>query len=165
MGALLFAATGGGAGGPGAAHALVAEVGPSGNPLPRFISLAASEAYMRTGPGRQYPILWVYKRQGLPLEVVDEHGAWRRVRDQEGELGWMHVSLLSSRRTALVTGGTRRLYADKDPAAPLLLTADPGVIGEVQACEGIWCELEIDGTSAWIERRYIWGVYPREELD
>ncbi|RMD90016.1 MAG: hypothetical protein D6807_02590, partial [Alphaproteobacteria bacterium] len=34
------------------------ETGPSGLPLPRFVSLAADAANMRTGPGRRYPILW-----------------------------------------------------------------------------------------------------------
>lgn len=141
------------------------QLGPSGNPLPRFISLAASEAYMRTGPGRQYPIRWVYKRRMLPLEVIDEHRAWRKVRDHDGETGWMHVSLLSSRRTAIIVGDTRGLYDEKSPASPLKMTAEAGVIGEISACEGIWCELEIDGTTGWIERRYLWGMYDREELD
>lgn len=142
-----------------------ARVGASGQPLPRLISLAASKAFMRTGPGRQYPIDWVYSRANLPLEVIDEHGAWRQVRDHEGVTGWMHVSLLSPRRTAVILGGVRRLYAEPDPASRLRLTVDPGVIGEVLSCAGIWCELEIDGTEAWIERRYIWGVYDREVID
>ncbi len=141
------------------------QFGASGNPLPRFISLAASKAYMRTGPGRQYPIRWVYNRRLLPLEVIDEHRAWRKVRDHDGETGWMHVSLLSPRRTAIITDGPHQLFDDKSPASPHTLTAEAGVIGEIAACEGIWCELEIDGTSGWIERRYIWGVYDREELD
>ncbi|MFC4348729.1 SH3 domain-containing protein [Kordiimonas lipolytica] len=140
-------------------------VGESGQPLPRLISLAASKAFMRTGPGRQYPILWVYERTRLPLEVIDEHRAWRKVRDHEGTTGWMHVSLLSSRRTAMIIGTTRKLYEDPSPASPARLIADAGVIGEVQACDGIWCRLEIDGTEGWIERRYLWGVYEREIID
>ncbi len=140
-------------------------VGESGQPLPRLISLAASKAFMRTGPGRQYPILWVYARTQLPLEVIDEHKAWRQVRDHEGTTGWMHVSLLSSRRTAMIIGTTRKLYADPSPASATRLIADAGVIGEIQACEGIWCRLEIDGTEGWIERRYLWGVYEREVID
>lgn len=140
-------------------------IGESGQPIPRLISLAASKAYMRTGPGRQYPILWIYKRSHLPLEVVEEHKAWRKVRDHEGITGWMHVSLLSSRRTAMVIGTTRKLYHENSPASPVRLIADAGVIGEVKSCEGIWCQLEIDGTSGWIERRYLWGVYERETLE
>ncbi|TNE67137.1 MAG: hypothetical protein EP335_02055 [Alphaproteobacteria bacterium] len=147
------------------AMALMQTTGPSGAPLPRFVSLSTEKAYMRTGPGRQYPIEWVYVRDGMPLEVVDEEGPWRQVRDPEGVKGWIHVSLLSSRRTALILDRMRSLYADPEAGAALRLTADPGVIGLVKACKGAWCQLEIDGTEAWIERRFLWGVYRDETID
>lgn len=141
------------------------KIGPSGNPLPRFVSLSASKAYLRTGPGRQYPIDWVYGRRNLPLEVIDEYGAWRKVRDHEGVTGWMLVSLLSGRRTAMIRGKARDLHTDPELDAPTLMIAEPGVIGSIEACEGLWCEVTIDGDSAWIERRHIWGVYPGETID
>lgn len=140
-------------------------IGPSGNPLPRFVSLSASKANLRTGPGRQYPVAWVYQRRGLPLEIIDEFGAWRKVRDHDGETGWMLVSLLYGNRSVMIRGKTRNLYDEPDLAAPVRLTADPGVIGEIEACAGLWCEVIIDGTSAFIERRHVWGVYAAEELN
>lgn len=140
-------------------------VGPSGNPLPRFVAMSASKANMRTGPGRQYPIRWVYGRRGMPLEIIDENGAWRKVRDHEGETGWMLVSLLYGNRSVMIRGKTRNLYAAPDLKADVRLTAEPGVIGEIERCKGLWCEVTIDGTSAWIERRHVWGVYAAEYLD
>ncbi|MCJ9428271.1 SH3 domain-containing protein [Kordiimonas marina] len=119
---------------------------------------------MRTGPGRQYPIEWVYTLKGLPFEVVDEDGPWRQVKDIDGATGWIHVTLLTGHRTAMITGRMHKLYADPDPRSPLRLTADPGVIGDLLACQGTWCRLEIDGTKAWTERKYLWGVFPREEF-
>lgn len=141
------------------------KVGPSGNPLPRFVAMSASKANMRTGPGRQYPIRWVYNRRGMPFEIIDEHGAWRKVRDHDGEEGWMLVSLLYGSRSVMVRGRTRSLHAEPDLSAPVRLTADPGVIAEIERCRGLWCEVNMDGTSAWIERRHVWGVYAHEELD
>lgn len=141
------------------------KVGPSGNPLPRFVAMSASKANMRTGPGRQYPIRWVYNRRGMPLEIVDEYGAWRKVRDHDGEEGWMLVSLLYGSRSVMVRGKTRSLHAEPDLSAPVRLTADPGVIAEIERCQGLWCEVNMDGTNAWIERRHVWGVYAHEELD
>ena len=140
-------------------------VGASGNPLPRFISLAAAKAYMRTGPGLQYPVIWVYQRANLPLEVIEEHGAWRQVRDHEGVVGWMHVRLLSGKRSAMIIGAGRRLFKEPDPLSPVRLTTDSGVIGDVIECKGPWCLLEIEGTRAWLERRFLWGVYADEDID
>ena len=139
-------------------------VGASGNPLPRFVSMNATEANMRTGPGRQYPIMWVYKRKHLPLEVVDEKGPWRKVRDHEGSTGWMHLALLVGRRTAMMIGGTKSLFRSKDTNSQLAITAEEGVIGHIIECADDWCQLEIDGTKGWIERHHLWGVYSREVI-
>lgn len=142
------------------------KLGPSGNPLPRFVSIRGDKANMRTGPGLQYPIEWTYTRRTLPMEIIDEHGRWRKVRDHDGTTGWMLVSLLtSSKRFALVRGKTRRLFSDKDLASPVLATAEPGVIGELVRCESIWCQMRIADRKAWIERRHIWGVYSDEAID
>ena len=141
------------------------KIGASGAPIPRFVSLAAKKAFMRTGPGRQYPIDWVYTRPGLPLEVIAEDGPWRRVQDHDGIRGWMHVSLLSGKRTAMIIGRTRKLYDDTDLAAAVTITADMGVTGEIVRCKTIWCKLDIDGSRGWLERRNLYGVYPDEVLD
>ncbi|HEC14175.1 MAG TPA: hypothetical protein ENI72_00310, partial [Rhodospirillales bacterium] len=79
----------------------------SGLPLPRFVSLRVNEVNMRTGPGVQYPIEWVYSRQYLPMEVIAEYSTWRKVRDWQGGQGWVHQSMLGGRRSFIVTGTTR----------------------------------------------------------
>ncbi len=139
-------------------------VGASGNPLPRFVAMSASKANLRTGPGRQYPVDWVYSRRGLPLEIIDEHGAWRKVRDHEGVEGWMLVSLLYGKRTVMIRGKQRELLDEPKLGAQATIIADPGVIGEIDQCQGLWCEIVIKGASGWIERRHVWGVYATEEI-
>ncbi|MGB0720715.1 MAG: SH3 domain-containing protein, partial [Bdellovibrionales bacterium] len=71
-------------------------------PLPRFAALASNEIYVRAGPGKQYPVQWVFKKAGLPVEIVLEFDHWRKIKDYEGASGWVHKSLLSGRRTAIV---------------------------------------------------------------
>ena len=73
-------------------------LGASGLPLPRFISISADRANMRAGPGEQYPIMWVYEKKLYPMEIVEEYEQWRKVRDNEGSEGWIHVVLLSWRK-------------------------------------------------------------------
>ena len=140
-------------------------VGPSGNPLPRFVALHSEKVHMRTGPGTHYPIDWVYRRETLPMEVIDEHGPWRKVRDHEGTVGWIHMQLLLGPRYAMVRGKTRKLYTEKSLAAPSLITAEAGVTGRLITCEDIWCQLNIGSRKGWIERRHLWGVYKNEVFD
>ncbi len=130
----------------------------SGLPVPRFVSLAADEVNVRTGPGKRYPVGWIYVRQGLPMMVIDEYEDWRRVMDSDGAVGWVHKALLSGRRTALVSGATRPLFQEPDPTSQLVLLAEPEVQGRLLSCKPAWCQLEIDGRRGWMQRAHIFGV-------
>ena len=142
-----------------------AAVGPSGLQLPRFVALQAKKVHMRTGPGTHYPIDWVYYRETLPVEVIDEHGPWRKVRDMDGTTGWIHRQLLIGPRYGMVRGKTRNLFAEKDLASAPLVIAEAGVTGRLLACEDIWCQMIIAGKKGWMERRHLWGVHKNEEFD
>lgn len=139
--------------------------GDSGLPVPRFVSLATDKANLRTGPGERYPILWVYIRPDQPLEVTAEFGVWRRVRDIDGTVGWMHGRLLSGRRSAIVTGKIRVMRKKPDGEARPLLRLKPGVQVEVDRCEDAWCHIEVRGKSGWLERESLWGMYLGENFD
>ena len=77
-------------------------LGPSGLPLPRFVSLKSARVNSRIGPGVNYSVDWLYIKAGLPMEIIQEFDNWRRVRDADGAEGWINQSLLSGRRTAIV---------------------------------------------------------------
>ncbi len=138
----------------------------SGLPLPRFVSLRADEVNMRTGPGVQYPVEWVYKRQGLPAEIIAEYGTWRKIRDWQGTQGWVHQSMLSGRRNLIIIGAERTLRESADSNSAAKARAEVGVVGQIIDCEGpsSWCRVEIDGHSGWLRRVDFWGVYRGEEL-
>lgn len=139
-------------------------IGASGLPLPRFVSLSAGEANLRTGPGDRYPILWVFVKRGIPLEITAEYGAWRRVRDSEGTTGWMHSALLSGSRTAIITGSIRTLYTEPSVSARGVLRAEPGVISALEICENGWCQIDIMGREGWIPQEHLWGTYSFENI-
>lgn len=139
--------------------------GRSGAPVPRFVSLRSGEANLRTGPGDQYPILWTYRRQRLPVEIVREWGPWRQVRDPDGASGWMNKGLLSGERYLLVTGTTRTLYAEADIRAKALWRAEPGVVARILFCAGDWCRVSAEGQSGFVLRAQSWGSYPGERVE
>ncbi len=139
----------------------------SGLPLPRFVSLRSDEVNLRTGPGVRYPLDWIYSRRDLPVEVIAEFDAWRKIRDWEGTEGWVHQSMLSPRRMVVVTGAQRKLRADPDEQSPPLALVDPQVIGRLLACprERSYCRIEIDNFQGWLRRDEFWGVYPNEFIE
>lgn len=132
--------------------------------VPRFVSLKSEEVNLRTGPGQRYPIEWVYRRAGYPVEIVAQFDVWRQIRDADGTVGWVHQSLLSGRRSALVTGGVRTLRAEPKSSADGVALAEPGVMLDLVLCQGDWCEVSARGYSGWLRRNEIWGVYPDETL-
>lgn len=148
----------------GRALPLDATKGISGLKVPRFVSLAAGEANMRSGPGDRYPVSWVYHRAGLPVEVVREYGIWRQVRDPQGGTGWINKGLLSGDRTAYVTRQVRTLYSKSDLGSNPVWRAEPGVVAKILLCEGMWCRVSVGGKAGFILRAHMWGTYPNEAV-
>lgn len=151
---------------PSSMIALAAPKG-SGLPLPRFVSLQSEEANLRTGPGLQYPIAWIYHRRSLPLEVIAEYRTWRKVRDWQGTAGWMHQSMLSGQRTLIVTAERSAIQRGPEPASPIIAIAESGVIGRLLFCPqgNSLCRAEFGGREGWIGRDTFWGIHPDEALE
>lgn len=152
------------------AHAQAATIGPSGLPLPRFVSLKAKRVNLRIGPGRDYAVAWLYTRSGVPMEVIQEYDNWRRVRDAEGTEGWVYQSLLSGERTAMTApwmrGGNKQefinMHREARSNANVIARLEPGVVVRVKTCDGEWCEALADGVDGWVAQDEIWGAYPGE---
>lgn len=134
-------------------------------PLPRFASLAADEVNIRKGPGLRYPIEWVIRREGLPVEIIREFDTWREIRDHAGDSGWVHQSLLSGRRTVLIDGHIRTMYRKPSEATRPVARLEPGVTVDLDRCDKEWCYLSVAGYEGWVRRDGLWGVYPGEEID
>jgi SH3-like domain-containing protein len=137
-------------------------------PLPRFASLKTDRVNLREGPSKDHATKWVYERAGLPVEITAEFEIWRKVRDSEGVEGWVLHSLLSGRRTALVTpnkkGENSKLLARASASAELAATLQSGVIVNIRNCDGAWCLIDGDGFKGYIEQEKLWGVYPDERI-
>lgn len=137
----------------------------------RFASLKSDRVNVRRGPGPEHAIEWVYRRAGLPVEVIATSDIWLRVRDSEGSTGWVLASLLSGRRTALiepweVKGGAARtqvpLMSTDSESAAALAHVEAGVLANVKSCDGRWCLVTVAGYSGYIQQHRVWGVYKGE---
>jgi SH3-like domain-containing protein len=141
----------------------------SGLPVPRYVSLKSDHVNVRAGPTKDNDVAWVYTRSGLPVEITAEYENWRRVRDSEGAEGWVYHSLLSGRRTAVVTMKNRddlaALYDRADPSSPVAARLQAGVVAQVRKCEAGWCHVVGTGFDGWIQQERLWGVYADENVE
>ena len=149
--------------------------GPTAKPqsLPRFSSLKPSRANLRSGPGTEYPTVWVYHREGLPLEIIKEFEGWRQVRDADGASGWVLQSFLSGRRTALIEPWEVKpgapppqiaLMSDDNDKASIVVQVEAGVIANVLSCNGTWCWVAGEKFKGFVPQKKLWGVYEKEVL-
>lgn len=135
-------------------------------PTPYWASISASEAMMRTGPGKNFPAVWLYRRADLPIKVLEVFPSWRKVQDPGGATGWMLVNLLSDTRTALVTGTEAQpIHEAPSASSPIRYRAEPGVVGRISKCAAGWCRFDVGGKRGHIRSDNLWGIDPGERLE
>lgn len=134
-------------------------------PMPRFVSMKADEGNIRRGPSLSHKIDWVLKHKDTPLQIVGEYGHWRRVKDVDGQGGWMHFRLLSGVRTVLFTGEKTPLRRKAYDGAEALAFAEAGVIARLGECQLDWCKVRHGNLRGWVRKSEIWGVFKNEIRD
>lgn len=134
-------------------------------PLPRYVSMKASEGNVRRGPSLTHRIDWVFKRRDMPLQVTAEHGHWRRVQDRDGAGGWVHYALLSGVRTVLVEKDMMPVLTRPEPNAPVAAHFETGVVARLGSCVENWCRISSGGYRGWVMKSGLWGVNPDELRD
>lgn len=132
---------------------------PSGLPVPRYVALKHDPANARVGPGDDYKLLWVYHARGLPLLVVEETAEWRRVRDPEDGLAWVHKRVLDGERTVMRTQPSDLALLDR-PAADGRVQAvlASHAIATLNTCKSGWCRITADHASGWAPQTALWGA-------
>jgi SH3-like domain-containing protein len=129
---------------------------------PHFASLRAEKVNLRSGPSEDFPIQWVFRRRGLPVEILVSFDIWRKIHTFDGTEGWVNQQMLTGRRSVLITGATRDLRHDPDPASGVVAQLEPGVVAAMSHCNPTWCELKAGGYKGWLKRDELWGVEPDE---
>lgn len=131
-------------------------------PIPRFVSLKAEEGNVRRGPSLSHRIDWVFQHRNMPLEVTGEYGHWRRVRDRDGQGGWMHYSLLSGVRHVIIERDLTPLLVKPEAEAQVNAYVEAGVVARLGKCSLDWCRVTAMGKRGWVAKRTLWGVQPEE---
>jgi SH3-like domain-containing protein len=133
---------------------------PSGQPVPRFVSLKFAKINARAGPGRDYPVRWVYQRKGLPVRVIAETEEWRRIQDPQGSTAWVLRRMIDGKRTAIVRPARDMrlgMHVKPDSGSRVAAWASDGVIVDITDERPGWREIKSGRFKGWVPASQLWG--------
>ena len=130
----------------------------TGLEVPRFVSLSSNKTNVRAGPGRRYPIKWIYQRQNLPVKVIAEFDTWRKIKDHEDIEGWVHQRMLSGRKWVFVIRENTIIWEEQRAKARGVARLETGVIARLGECSVEWCLVEADSYKGWVAKTDVWGA-------
>lgn len=133
----------------------------SGLPIPRFVMTKANKVNLRAGPGNNYPTRVVYTRKNIPLMIIAEFDFWRKIKDVDGQEGWIHKTLLSNTTVVWVKAEMASLVSDPTNSETTVLKAEKGVDGEfLKDIKGKYAKVRIANQKGWMLIDALWGVIP-----
>jgi len=120
------------------------------------LSINASIANMRSGPGTKYDVLWQVEKYH-PVKVVTKKGSWYKIKDFEGDIAWIHKTLLSNVKGVITIKKKCNVRSRATTKSQLLFSAEKGVPFKVLTQKGNWLKIEhVDGDVGWIFKSLIW---------
>ena len=122
-----------------------------------FLSLKNNEVNVRVGPSKEYPIKFIYKKKYLPLEVLDKSETWRKIKDFENNSGWIHISQLSKKKSAINIINNSLLYKKPTIYSKPIAKLEAGRLVLIKRCKEKWCKITTGDFSGWIKKNYLWG--------
>ena len=138
----------------------------TGLEIPRFVSLKSDEINLRVGPSINYPIKIKYVYQNFPVEIIEEYDVWRKVRDNENNIGWIKGSLLKGDRYGIVISKEDQ-YANiyKYPRGKSIGKIGINNLVKINKCLQLWCLIKSNKNKFWIKKKNLWGVYELEKFN
>jgi len=127
------------------------------NESKKFLSLKNSEVNLRQGPSFKYPIKLIYKKKYLPVLILDKSETWRKIKDFNNNYGWIHISQLSKKKTAINFKNNSILYKNPTIYSKPLAKLESGRLLLINKCDLKWCKITSGDFKGWIDKNYLWG--------
>ena len=122
-----------------------------------FLTLRNEKTNLRQGPSFDYPIKIFYKKKFLPVLIKDKSGNFRKVIDHENNTGWIHRSMLSSKKAALVSKNKSLIFKRPTAFSKPLIILEKGRLCLIIKCKNDWCKIKVDKYKGWIKKDSLWG--------
>jgi SH3-like domain-containing protein len=127
------------------------------NEVEFFLSLKKNEVNLRQGPSLEYPIKLIYKKKYLPVIILDKSGPFRKIKDFENNTGWIHIALLSKKKSAINTKNNSIIYKKPTIFSKPIAKLETGRLILIKKCKINWCKITSGKYTGWIDKSYLWG--------
>ena len=122
-----------------------------------FLSLKNNEVNLRQGPSFEYPIKLIYKKKYLPVIIIDKSETWRKIKDFENNSGWIHISQLSKKKTAINIKNNSVLYKKSTTFSKPIAKLENGRLVLIKKCKIEWCKIVSGSYEGWVFKNNLWG--------
>ena len=122
-----------------------------------FLSLKNNEVNLRQGPSFEYPIKFIYKKKFLPIEVLDKSETWIKIKDFENNSGWIHISQVSKKKSAINKKNNSIIYKKPTIFSKPIAKLEIGRLVLIKRCKVEWCKISSGGFRGWIYKNALWG--------
>jgi len=122
-----------------------------------FLTLKNNVVNLRQGPSFEYPIKLIYKKKYLPVIILDKSETWRKIQDFENNSGWIHISQLSKKKSALNIKNNSVLFKKPTIYSIPIAKLEIGRLMLIKKCEAKWCKITSGGYGGWIFKNSLWG--------
>ena len=124
-----------------------------------FSTLRYDNVNLRQGPSKDYPIKIFYKKKYLPVLVQDTSENWRKIKDQENNTGWIHLSQLTQKKAAITINDQVIVFKNATIFSKPLIVLEKGRLCLVYKCRKEWCKIKTDKYKGWIRKKSLWGNF------
>ena len=119
-------------------------------------SVGADIANIRSGPGTNHEILWKVEKY-YPVFVIKKEGEWVQFRDFEGDIGWVHSSLLQKTSSVITKAPKCNVREGPGTRFRVVFSVTDGIPFRVLKRKGSWIQIRhTDGDTGWIHQSLVW---------
>lgn len=122
-----------------------------------FLSLKNNEVNLRQGPSFKFPIKLIYKKKYLPVKILDKSETWRKIIDFENNSGWIHVSQLSKKKSAINIKNNSIIYKKSTIYSKPIARLEVGRLVIIKRCKLKWCKITTGDFKGWVFKSSLWG--------
>jgi SH3-like domain-containing protein len=123
----------------------------------QMVSIGRDTVNMRAGASTRHEVLYELSK-GYPLQVTGRQGDWLKVRDFEGDVGWVHQPMTGRTPHHVVKANVANIRSAPNTRAAIVGKAERGEVLRTVEKRPDWVKVkQEDGAQGWVAKRLLWG--------